>query len=151
MSDDFARLIWAVNKAGQAFFADRLAPRGLGAGQYPMLSLLFMRDGLSQEEIAERLRIDKAAVAKSVRKLIDEGYVDRKGDEEDGRVKRVRLTAKARKAKAALDAVEAEWRATLLSGFGEAEAEALRGYLKRMAENAAAPMARRSDDAAARR
>jgi DNA-binding MarR family transcriptional regulator len=138
MQDDLARLIWAINKAGQGFFAERLAPRGLGAGQYPLLSLLFMRDGLSQEEIAERLRIDKAAVAKSVRKLIDEGYADRRGDEEDGRVKRVSLTAKARKAKPALETIEAEWRSTLLAGFDEAEVDALRGYMTRLAVNSAA-------------
>jgi len=137
MPDDFARLIWAINKAGQAFFADRLAPRGLGAGQYPLLSLLYMRDGLSQEEIADRLRIDKAAVAKSVRRLIEEGYANRRGDEVDGRVKRVRLTAKARRAKQALEAIEAEWRSILLAGFDEAEAGALCGCLKRLAQNAA--------------
>jgi MarR family transcriptional regulator, organic hydroperoxide resistance regulator len=137
MPENFARSIWAINKAGQAFFADRMASRGLGAGQYPLLSVLFMRDCLSQEEIAGLLRIDKAAVAKSVRKLIDEGYADRTGDEADGRMKRVRLTAKARKAKPALEAIEAEWRSILLSGFGEAEAETLRGYLKRLAANAA--------------
>jgi DNA-binding MarR family transcriptional regulator len=138
MAEDIVRLVWAINKAGQNFYAGRLAPLGLGSGQFPLLSILFMRDGLSQEQIAARLGIDKAAVAKSVRRLVEEGYAERSGDEADGRVKRVRLTAKARKAKRALDAIEAEWRTSLLTGFDDAEADKLRGYLKRIAENAAA-------------
>jgi DNA-binding MarR family transcriptional regulator len=130
------RTIWAINKAGLMFFARRLEAFGLGAGQYPLLSVLFAREGLSQEELASYLGIDKGAVAKSVRKLMDEGFVERREDEADGRVKRVWLSAKAKKGKKALLSIEAEWRARLLSGFADREVEELEAYLERIKSNA---------------
>jgi len=134
--DRAARSIWAINKAGQMFFARRLAPLGLGVGQFPLLSVLYAKEGLSQEEIAAFLGIDKAAVAKSLVKLLSEGYVERRGDDADARVKRVWLTEKARKAKKAVLAVESDWEARLLDGFSPKEAATVAAYLRRVDENA---------------
>lgn len=134
-----ARLVWSINKAGQLFYADRLAPLKLGAGQFPVLSVLYAREGLAQEEIAGYLGIDKAAVAKSVRKLLEEGYIARRGDAEDGRLKRVWLTQKARRARPRILEVEAEWQARLLEGFGEEEARQLEVLLGRMDANSRGP------------
>ncbi len=134
-----ARLVWSINKAGQLFYADRLAALGLGAGQFPVLSVLYAREGLSQEEISSYLGIDKAAVAKSVRKLLEEDYVSRGGDEADGRLKRVWLTPKAKRARPRILEVEAEWEGRLLEGFGAEEARALAAFLARLEENARKP------------
>ncbi len=136
MNQKTARLIWSINKAGQLFYADHLAPLGLGAGQFPVLSVLFGREGLSQEEIAGYLGIDKAAVTKSVRKLLAEGYVTRRGDELDARLKRVWLTEKAKKARPEILKVEAAWQARLVHGFDKAEVEGLARLLAKVEGNA---------------
>jgi DNA-binding MarR family transcriptional regulator len=117
------------------YFARRLAEFGLGAGQYPLLSLLFAKEGLNQEEMASYLRVDKAAVTKAMRRLVEEGYVDRRGDELDARMRRAWLTAKAKRARARILAIEEDWQALLVGGFSEAEAEALGELLERAEKN----------------
>jgi DNA-binding MarR family transcriptional regulator len=130
-----ARMIWSVNKRGQMYFASRLAASGLGAGQYPPLSLLYAKEGLSQEEMASYLGVDKAAIAKAVRKLLEEGYVERRGDGKDARLRRAWLTPKAKRARARILAIEEDWQAGLLAGFSEEETRALEALLARLEAN----------------
>lgn len=117
------------------YFAGRLAPFGLGAGQYPLLSLLYAKEGLNQEEMAAYLGVDKAAVAKAVRKLLEEGYVERRGDAGDARMRRAWLTAKAKRARARMLAVEDDWQALLLGGFTGEEAETLDALITKASAN----------------
>jgi DNA-binding MarR family transcriptional regulator len=54
------------------------------------------RDGLSQENISAELKIDKSAVARSIKQLEDEGYVLRVVSNEDKRQYCIYATEKAR-------------------------------------------------------
>jgi DNA-binding MarR family transcriptional regulator len=133
--DRIARRIWSINKKGQTYFATRLADFGLGVGQFPLLSLLYAKEGLNQEEMASYLGVDKAAVTKAVRKLLAEGYIERRGDEGDARMRRSWLTAKAKRSRAKMLAVEEDWQARLLGGFTEEEVRILEALLARANEN----------------
>jgi DNA-binding MarR family transcriptional regulator len=129
------RRIWHINKAGQIYFARRLGEFGLGAGQYPLLSVLFAKEGLNQEELASYLGVDKAAVTKALRKLEESGYVERRGDEADARMRRSWLTAKARRARARILAIEEDWRALLVAGLSADEEKSLEALLARLEAN----------------
>ena len=56
---------------------------GIYPGQIPVLGLLAHRDGLSQKEIAERLRIKPPTVNVTVQRLEKAGFLYRKADEKD--------------------------------------------------------------------
>jgi len=71
---------------------DRMGSRGL-------LIKLWERDGLTNSEIAELLDIRPSSVTAQVKDLEGRGYVERKQDENDGRVSRIFLTEEGRQLK----------------------------------------------------
>jgi DNA-binding MarR family transcriptional regulator len=80
-----------------------LAPLELGPGRYIYLFGLYIRDGRKQQELADTIGIDKAAVTRALSRLEESGYIRRKEDKEDRRAMRVYLTAKGRKLRPQLE------------------------------------------------
>ena len=80
-----------------------LAPLELGPGRYIYLFGLYIRDGRKQQELADIIGIDKAAVTRALSRLEESGYIRRKEDKEDRRAMRVYLTARGRKLRPQLE------------------------------------------------
>lgn len=72
-----------------------LKEHGLCGGQAMYLFRLCHEPGLSQDELARRLYVNKSNVARQVAKLEQQGYVMRKSSPEDKRVQLVYPTEKA--------------------------------------------------------
>lgn len=119
-----ARIIDAVRAAG---FADlTVAQARLMAG---------MDDGGSRiSTLAERAQITKQTATALVDKLETAGYLERTADPDDGRVRLIRFTPKARRmipaARAEEERIEREWAAHL----GRSEYAALTSALARLRE-----------------
>jgi DNA-binding MarR family transcriptional regulator len=56
---------------------------------------LFRNGGISQEVLSDYLKLDKGSIARSIKKLEDEAYVERRIDLDDKRAHKVFLTQKA--------------------------------------------------------
>jgi len=98
--------------------------------------VLFDQDGISQNDIANILHMDKGAVSRALRKLEQVGYVERKKSKFDRRRNLVYLTDKARRMESTLFSVLASWSDTLAGGFTDEERRQTLELLKRMVENA---------------
>ena len=108
---------------------------GIYPGQIPVLGLLAYKDGLSQREIAEHLRIKPPTVNVTVQRLEKAGFLFRKADEKDQRVSRIYLTEKGKQAKErGMKRVE-ENEKSLLDGFSDAELCLLRRFLEQITAN----------------
>jgi MarR family transcriptional regulator for hemolysin len=118
-----------------AKMAKRLAPFGIGGGQFPILFILFIQDGLSQRVIAQRMAADKAAVTRAVSSLEGRGYVRRLADKRDKRAYSVRLTAKARRLRPRLEAAAGDILETMQAGLSEADRAMANRLLKVIAGN----------------
>lgn len=70
----------------------RIKPLGLSTGTFPIMLQLWERDGLTQREIVERLGIEQATVGNTLARMERDGLIDRRSDEEDGRLRRTWLT-----------------------------------------------------------
>jgi DNA-binding MarR family transcriptional regulator len=136
--DRLGRSIALVYRRSQVFLSRELEPLGLSASTYSPLLALYHRDAQSQEEIAHRVGVDKAAVKRAVDKLIEAGYVRREECPDDGRAWRVRLTRKALAARPRVEAVLDRWEALTTAGLSSAGIGGLRKGLKEMASNAVA-------------
>ena len=132
-----ARIFWRITKSSQSYTADRLREFGIGTGQYPLLGLLYQKQELNQDEIASFLGIDKTAVTKAVRKLLQTGHITRKTDLKDGRMYRISLTEKAFEQKENLLKIEDDWQAILLNGFLPEEKALFEQFLARIRKNLA--------------
>ena len=74
-----------------------LAPAGLGVNQYTILSRLERFGPLSQRELAERLVMDRSTLGHLLRPLTGRGLIDIAPDPDDGRRKRLSLSAAGRR------------------------------------------------------
>ena len=106
---------------------------GLHPTQHRVLMYLSRKGGsLKQKEIAERFELTAAAVAQTLDKLEDEGFISRISSEADGRCKRVELTEKGNAT--ARESAEAFGRLDnrLLSGISDADLDVFCSVLSRM-------------------
>ena len=99
---------------------------GLHMGQEFMLAQLWREDGLTQSQLAERLRVSAPAVTKVVRSLERGGLVRRAPDESDGRVVRVQLTERGRALEAPITAAWYAVEAELFAELSPKQRDALR-------------------------
>jgi DNA-binding MarR family transcriptional regulator len=65
-----------------SFFLDKYS---LGNGQFQILNIIGWDEGISQEGIASQRNLDKSTIAKSLKKLIENGYIYKVRDENDKR------------------------------------------------------------------
>ena len=81
-----------INLMVARLFNRRVRDIGLTRAQWQIIYLLNGNDGLTQTEIAERLVMAKAPLGKIVDRLENDGWVQRRDDASDRRVKRVFIT-----------------------------------------------------------
>ncbi len=104
LSDNLVRQIGLLYRYMMRALEAETAPLGMGAGRFSYLFILYINEGVTQQEMAYRLQADKAAVARTLVQLEIQGYIERRSDPQDGRVTRVYLTDKSRAMQGDLEA-----------------------------------------------
>jgi DNA-binding MarR family transcriptional regulator len=125
----------AARQLGQ-LYDDVLAPSGLRATQYSLLTQIAASDGPSMGTLADTMVMDRSALGHTLAPLSREGLVALVTDEKDKRSKRVLLTKAGR---SRLDAARVLWReaqSRFEHAFGAEEAATLRGVLDRVSSSA---------------
>ena len=130
------RMVSILYRIGKSHMGKKLQPYSIGAGQIAFLAELLLRDGISQDEVASNCRYDKATTARAIQHLEYHGYVRRRQSENDGRVKRVFVTDKAREFQPVFFSLLGEWTDILLKGFSTEERELLLRLLNRIMKTA---------------
>ena len=85
---DVARLI-------RTTFDRRVHRLGITRAQWLVLTRLHRHPGASQSELADMLEVEKASAGRMIDRLEARGWVERRGQDGDRRVKRVYLTPEA--------------------------------------------------------
>ncbi len=129
------RYISILYRYGQRYFAHYLHPLGLEPGQAPSLFRVLDCPGVSQDEIATELCIDKGAVARSVQQLEQNGLVARHADPSDRRVNRIYPTMRARELEPQIIEVAEGLQQALYAGFSPEEIQKASELLSRMQQN----------------
>ncbi len=93
---------------------------GLYQGQPPLLRQLWDEEGLTQTELAERLKLAPATVTKMLQRMEKTGFIARQTDPEDQRISRVYLTEAGR---AVQDRVEEVFRTLEAETFANLTSE----------------------------
>ena len=108
---------------------------GLHRGQPQVLLALWEQEGLTQTELAGRLKIKPATVTKMLQRMEKTGFIQRKPDAADQRVSRVYLTKAGRAIQGDVEAVLETMEAETFASFTLKEQGLLRRFLLRMLEN----------------
>ena len=79
----------------QKYFDKVLAQCDIGSGQLIFLFSIYEHEGITMQEVTQIGELDKGTTTKSIQKLIEQGYIQSRIDENDHRVKRLYTTSKA--------------------------------------------------------
>lgn len=138
LANNLVRHIGTLSRSMIRALDIEMAPLGMGSGRFSYLFMLYISEGVTQQEMAVRLRADKAAVARTLAQLEEQGYVRRDRDPRDGRVTRVFLTDKSRALRGHLEDAVGRVITQLQANLDASQQAAIRDILKRMAESLAA-------------
>jgi DNA-binding MarR family transcriptional regulator len=131
-----APLLRRASKAAKLVLRRVVEPLGLTPVQADALSRVLARDGLSLNELAERLHVDAPTLSGVVDCLVTAGFAERREDSHDRRRLRLFATEKARQIQEPLEQAEARREAALTSRLSSAEVDQLKALLRRVAEAA---------------
>ena len=130
----------AVKRVSRCFTLYRgrcLEAEGINGYQHSYLLRICEQPGLTQDELAQAIYVNKSNVTRQLALLEQEGFVTRQPGETDRRQMAVYPTDKARALYPRVRQVAMDWEAALLEGMGEEERAALAVSLEKMAARAA--------------
>ena len=106
---------------------------GLTAGQFPFLMHLSHKEGITQDELAVHLHIDKGTVARALKKLEDNGFICRKINPQNRRSNLLFLTEKGRRVIPQIHKIDKEWEESICSKLSNKEFNDLVNVLQMLA------------------
>lgn len=135
---EFSEVFLLLNEFGKVKFQilkNELEAFHVHPGQIPMLFIISKNPGISQIEIAEKLKVSPSTVAIMIKRMEKVGLIKREKNEKDKRELKVFLTEKANnlidKILGKLKIFEKE----SLKNFSEEEIETLKNLLNKMLKN----------------
>jgi DNA-binding MarR family transcriptional regulator len=129
------RYISCIYRNFHKYMHEQLKQYDLGSGQFHFLMMLYKKDGVNQETLAETLNIDKATSARAIKKLEEKGYVIRIKDDNDRRNYNIFLTGKAKKLHPKIKSILKNWTDLLLKNITKREQDQLFKLLEKIAQN----------------
>lgn len=139
MIDENSALIKYVNtisRITQSYTDEAMVKLNLTSGTYPFLLVLYRKEGINQNEISRELNVDKAMSARSIKKLIDLQYIEKKEDEKDSRAYKLYLTEKGRAIVPEIKKEIQQWIKIITTDLSKDEAVLLEELLSRVLSNA---------------
>lgn len=122
-----------VGAHAAAKFAEHLQPLGFTPPHAGILRLLSREPGLSQQQLAKRLRMHASRLVAILDELQERGLLERRPSPNDRRLYALHLTLEGEKKLALIGQAAREHRNELLASLSEAERAALADLLSRIA------------------
>jgi len=128
MISDIARML-------RTAFDRRVRKLRLTRAQWLVLTRLHRRPGASQSELAEMMEVEKATAGRMIDRLEAKGWVERRAQNGDRRIKRVHLTAEAERVHKRIWRMAELTLDDALANFSAQEGRQLRALLARVKQN----------------
>ena len=130
------RMVNILSRCHAMYRADRLREGKLGSGFYNYVLPIHFNPGMTQEQLARHVCLDKCNVTRHLAKLEEGGYVERKPSENDKRATLVYPTDKLEELVPTVREINREWTDYLLEGLSEEEVEQFGATLLKIARRA---------------
>ncbi len=138
MNDNFpnlARCISIVDRLMKMYYDHGLADFEIGWGQQFYAEYVYDHPGVSAQEMVKYIRVDKATLTKTIKKLIEIGYVTSVSDDTDRRVKHLYLTAKGEPAVKKIKEIHRDFYDIMCSGLLAEDIRLTEQVMEQMMEN----------------
>lgn len=129
--------LYAIIRCGIQFRGEKTAPFGLKSCHISYLSRICFYPGISQDQLAQMMFINKSNVARQAAALEKNGFITRTPDPSDKRVLQLHPTQKAQDLMPQLEQIVTEWDKQIMAGLTEDEVQTVAAILQKMKDNAA--------------
>jgi DNA-binding MarR family transcriptional regulator len=107
----------------------------LTKGQYLYLVRICENPGIIQEKVAEMIKVDRTTAARAIQKLELSGFIEKKDDEQNKKIKKLFPTEKGKKVYPFIKRENDYSNAVALAGFSEDETDTIFSLLQRVRSN----------------
>ncbi|WP_027407056.1 MarR family transcriptional regulator [Anaerovibrio sp. RM50] len=112
-----------IRRRVQALVVEATMDLGLTYSEFSLLLMLFDKEGCSQDDMTSFLHVDKAAITRVIKILEKKGFLYRKQDDVDRRLKRLFLTEEGKKLEPVIKGIVKKIMDFLAADFSEADGE----------------------------
>lgn len=130
--------LYAIVRCAIQFRGDFVAPMGLKSCHIGYLSRISHHPGISQDQLAQMMFINKSNVARQVAVLEEDGFITRTPSAADKRVMELYPTEKTLALMPQLEEIVCQWDKIVTAGISEEEVQTVVRILEIMKSNAAA-------------
>lgn len=132
---EYFRLTTGISRQGRSYLENALKQYGISKGQYIFILHVYDHPGISQDELAKALELDKGTVAKAVKKLIGKGFLRREYNPEDKRAYKLYTEERANKPYTVILKIVDDWYGILMEGLSEHDQILFRHFLGKIYYN----------------
>ncbi len=134
--EGITRIIGAISRCGRRYRTEQFVPLGLKGCHGGYLLEICQQPGISQEQLTDKIQVNKSNIARQVAALEEDGFITRSACGKDKRVLRLYPTEKALAVLPRVQQTLQSWEQTLTADFTPEERQTLYTLLKRMQETA---------------
>ena len=130
------RKINVISRCEGIYRQDKLKESGLGPCHHSYILAISYHPGMTQEQLAKHICINKSGVTRHLAYLEENGYVERRSAENDKRSIRVYPTQKMLDILPEVKAIVTQWNAYLTEGIDPDELDCFKKVLDHIADRA---------------
>ncbi|MGL4912499.1 MAG: MarR family winged helix-turn-helix transcriptional regulator [Romboutsia sp.] len=120
-TESISRYINQLYRQSISFFGKEYKQYNIGVGQYQFLVYLYIKDGITHEELTEKLGFDKASTTRAIGKLEEYGYIKKVQDINDKRKYYIFLTDFAKENRENIINISRSWENELIGELTKEE------------------------------
>ncbi|EWH22550.1 MarR family winged helix-turn-helix transcriptional regulator [Bacillus haynesii] len=132
---DILREIGMIARALDSISNIEFKEHDLTKGQYLYLVRICENPGIIQEKLAEMIKVDRTTAARAIKKLEMKGFIERRDDEQNKKIKKLFPTEKGNEVFPFIKRENDHSNRVALEGFSEEEAEIIFNLLQRVRKN----------------
>ena len=140
---DLMHHITEIARCAALFRQEELTPLGLKSCHSSYLAVICTSPGITQDQLARRIFINKSNVARQLAILEEDGYVERRQAPDDKRAIQVFPTQKAHDAMPEIIRIFRVWESFVAQDLSEEERKSLAAMLEKMKSRSADWMEKR--------
>ncbi|MDD2214369.1 MAG: MarR family transcriptional regulator [Oscillospiraceae bacterium] len=134
--ESISKYINRIARCSVLYRSARLAPSGLNGHQHSYILQICHKPGISQDELAELIYVNKSNVTRQLTLLEKNGFISRRACPHDRRSLQVFPTAKAYAILPEIETVLTDWNDMLCQGFTAADKQQLIELLQLLMQRA---------------
>ncbi len=138
--DSFVKMVNRISRLSALYREKEFKKLGLGEMHHAYILSICAEPGISQEELACRIFINKSNVARQLAQLEQKGFIIRQSDQKDARRLRIFPTDKSLALETEIRSILANWNETLLAEIPAEQQEAVLSGLQTIMEKAETEM-----------